>query len=83
MIEEHLARADRNVAQSEQRIVQQRTLVEGLKQGGHNTDMAQELLRSFDLTTNYRWQSEIACRRSFGSSRRPRKAAHGTALRPH
>lgn len=48
IIEDHLAHADRHVAEAESRIVRQRDLVDELKRRGHDTTEAIAVLAQFE-----------------------------------
>ena len=48
MLLEHLAIAERNVAQGERQLEHQRGLIEELRRDGHDTHKAEELLLTFE-----------------------------------
>jgi hypothetical protein len=48
MLQDHLAPAERHVIEGERHIARQRELVAELKRDGHDSDLAQSLLRSFE-----------------------------------
>jgi hypothetical protein len=50
MINDHLARAERHVAQGEQHILRQRELIDALQRKGDDTSLAEDLLRRFEET---------------------------------
>jgi hypothetical protein len=41
----HLAQADQNIAECKSQIARQREIIEELREGGHETDLAQLMLR--------------------------------------
>jgi len=47
---DHLALAERHVVEGEQRLNEQRELIDRLKQGGHDVAEAELILRTFEKT---------------------------------
>ncbi|WP_114948706.1 hypothetical protein [Microvirga calopogonii] len=47
---EHLAKADRDIADGERRVAQQIILIEQMRKDGQNTALAEEFLRNLEQT---------------------------------
>lgn len=50
MLEQHLATAERHVAQGEEHIAQQWQIIADLASGGHDLEVARDLLAHFEAT---------------------------------
>ena len=50
MEQEHLAQADRHIVRAEEMVREQRSLIERMADHGHDTQMAQDLLRTMQVT---------------------------------
>ncbi|WP_114946763.1 hypothetical protein [Microvirga calopogonii] len=47
---EHLAKADRDIADGERRVAEQIILIEQMRKDGHDTALAEEFLRNLEQT---------------------------------
>ena len=63
MVLDHLALAERHIAQGKITIERQQTLIAELEQGGHDTTLSRELLSQFLLTQTSHEEDRTRLRR--------------------